>query len=68
MKQILEAFGDDCGPGNKNYICTPCLNCKGQIRDLISRYDLEEKYGIYYDGLIELVINAMVDIEEPFLE
>ena len=44
------------------------LKLQGQIRDLITRYDLEDKYGIYYDGLIELVINAMVDLKEPFLE
>jgi len=68
VKQMLEAFGDDLGPDKKNYVCTPCSNCKGQIRDLIDRYDLQDRYGIFYDGLIELIINAMEDLKEPFLE
>lgn len=69
VKQMLEAFGEEnLGPGKRNFVCTPCSNCKGQIRDLISYYDLQEKYGIYYDGLVELIVNAMVDLKEPFLE
>lgn len=68
VKQVLEAFGDDLGPGRKNYLCAPCSNCKGQLRDLIQYYDLQEKYGIYYDGLVELIVNAMVDVKEPFIE
>ena len=31
-------------------------------------YGLQEKYGIRYGGLVELVVNAMADIEKPFIE
>ncbi|MBM3132751.1 MAG: (Fe-S)-binding protein, partial [Chloroflexi bacterium] len=68
VKQILGAFKDDLGPGKHNYVCAPCSNCKGQIRDLIAYYHLREKYGIYYDGLVELIVNAMVDMKKPYIE
>ena len=68
LKQILEAFQDVPDPEIKKYICAPCSNCKGQIRDLLSSYNIGEKYGIRYGGLVELVVNAMADIEKPFIE
>ena len=68
LKQILEAFQDVLDPENKKYVCAPCSNCKGQIRDLLGYYNVGEKYGIRYGGLVELVVNAMVDIEKPFIE
>lgn len=68
VEQVLDAFKEDIGPEKKNFLCAPCSNCKGQLRDLIEYFDLEDKYGIYYDGLVELIVNAMVDMEEPFLE
>ena len=68
LKQILEAFKDVQDPEIKKYVCAPCSNCKGQIRDLINTYGLQEKYGIRYGGLVELVANAMVDIPKPFIE
>ena len=68
LKQILEAFKNVQAPEIKKYVCAPCSNCKGQIRDLINSYGLQEKYGIRYGGLVELVVNAMVDIEKPFIE
>jgi len=37
------------------------------IRDLLSRYNLTEKHGIHYGGLVELIVNAMVDIKKPFI-
>ena len=70
IKQIIEAFGD-CdleNPEEKKYVCAPCSNCKGQIRDLFSYYKLTSRSGIFYGGLVELIVNAMVDIEEEFLE
>jgi Fe-S oxidoreductase len=66
-KQILEAFNDVMDPSIKKYVCAPCSNCKGQIRDLIEAYRLGQ-YSIRYGGLVELVVNAMVDIEKPFIE
>lgn len=68
LKQILEAFQDAMDPGNRKYICAPCSNCKGQIRDLLSRFDVGEKYNIRYGGLVELVANSMMEIKKPFIE
>jgi Fe-S oxidoreductase len=68
LKQILEVFKDVLDPNIKKYVCAPCSNCKGQIRDIISAYHLSEKYGIHYGGLVELVVNAMADLPKPFIE
>ncbi|MDP1991169.1 MAG: (Fe-S)-binding protein [Syntrophales bacterium] len=68
MKQILEAFQDAPGPEVKKYLCAPCSNCKGQFRDMLSYYDANEKSGIFYGGLVELIVNAMVDLKKPFIE
>ena len=67
-KQILDAFQDVMNPDIDKYVCAPCSNCKGQIRELLKRYNLTEKYGIIYGGLVELIVNAMVDMKEPFIE
>jgi Fe-S oxidoreductase len=70
FEQILNAFQDTDlnDPSTPKYICAPCSNCKGQIRDLLDFYGATKKSGIYYGGLVELVVNAMVDIKEPFFE
>ena len=68
LKQILEVFQDVIDLDIKKYVCAPCSNCKGQIRDLFNEYDVWEKCGILYGGLVELVANAMVDLEKPFIE
>jgi len=68
LKQILEVFQDVMNPGNRKYICAPCSNCKGQIRDLLSRFNCGEQYNIRYGGLVELVTNSMVQIKKPFIE
>jgi len=68
FKQILEAFGDQIGPETNKYVCAPCSNCKGAIRDMISYYDAWERCHITYGGLVELICNAMVDLKEPFVE
>ena len=67
IKQILEAFQDVLNTDVKKYVCAPCSNCKGQLRDLFNYYKLEEKYNLVYGGLVELIVNAMVEIREPFL-
>jgi Fe-S oxidoreductase len=66
-KQILDAFEDVPGPEIKKYVCAPCSNCKGQIRDLFAHFKAWEKHGLRYGGLAELVVNAMTDIEKPFI-
>ena len=68
LKQILDTFQDVIDPSIKKYVCSPCSNCKGQLRDLFSYYNVWEKCGILYGGLVELIVNAMVDIKEPFIE
>ncbi|MBW2147215.1 MAG: (Fe-S)-binding protein [Deltaproteobacteria bacterium] len=68
LKQILDAFEDELDPSIHKYLCAPCSNCKGQIRDLFNYYNVWEKAGILYGGLVELIVNAMTDIEEPFIK
>jgi Fe-S oxidoreductase len=68
LKQVLETFQDVINPEIKKYVCAPCSNCKGQIRDLFSYYNVPEKTGITYGGLAELIVNAMVDIKEPYIQ
>jgi Fe-S oxidoreductase len=68
LKQILGAFKDILNPEIKKYVCAPCSNCKGQIRDILSYYNIGEQYSIHYGGLAELIVNAMVDIENPFID
>jgi Fe-S oxidoreductase len=68
VKQILESFQDIINSDIKKYICAPCSNCKGQIRDLLDYYDIREKYGIRYGGLAELIVNAMANLKKPFIE
>ncbi len=68
LKQVLEAFADLPGPEIKKYLCAPCSNCKGQFRDLFKYYGVWEKSGILYGGLAELIVNAMTDIQRPFIQ
>ncbi len=67
FKQVLDAFKDQPGPEVKKYLCAPCSNCKGQFRDILDYYGALEKSGITYGGLVELIVNAMVDVKEPFI-
>jgi Fe-S oxidoreductase len=67
LKQILEAFQDVISPEVKKYVCAPCSNCKGQLRDLFNYYNVSEKCSIYHGGLAELIANSMVDIKDPFI-
>ena len=67
--QIVGAFQPEIDDLEvKKYVCAPCSNCKGQIRDLIVHYDAWERCGIHYGGLVELIVNAMVDVKPGFLE
>jgi len=69
FRQILEAFGDEpMDPDHPKYVCTPCSNCKGQLRDIIHHYDAWNLHGIYYGGLVELMVNAMVDAEPGYID
>jgi Fe-S oxidoreductase len=68
LRQILDVFQDMLDPEQKKYVCAPCSNCKGAMRDMFRTYGLFERCNILYGGLVELIVNAMTDIEEPFLE
>ncbi|MEW6074098.1 MAG: (Fe-S)-binding protein [Planctomycetota bacterium] len=69
FRQILEAFqGEEMTKENPKYVCAPCSNCKGQIRDLIKYYGAWEKAGIYYGGLVELIVNAMVEVKPGYID
>lgn len=68
FKQILEAFQDTVSdPSQPKYVCAPCSNCKGAIRDILNYYRASGKYNIRYGGLAELIVNAMPAFEKPFL-
>jgi Fe-S oxidoreductase len=68
FRQILQAFRGELSPETRKYVCAPCSNCKGQIRDLLRYYQGWERCGIHYGGLVELVVNAMTDVKPGFLE
>ncbi len=68
LEQILDAFSDCRGPEQKKYVAAPCSNCKGQIRDIFERYELLEKERLTYGGLVDLIVNAMVDVEPGFIK
>ncbi len=68
FKQILEAFGDCMDPEIPKYVCAPCSNCKGAIRDILAYWNATEKSNIHYGGLVELIVNAMPDISDPFIK
>lgn len=68
MRQVLDVFQDIIGPEQKKYVCAPCSNCKGAMRDMFAAYGLFERCNILYGGLVELIVNAMPEIKEPFLE
>jgi Fe-S oxidoreductase len=69
FQQILEAFQPEMDDREQpRYVCAPCSNCKGQIRDLLDHYQAWERARIHYGGLVELVVNAMVEVPEGFLD
>jgi len=68
LEQVLNAFKDQLDPSIRKYVCAPCSNCKGQLRDLFAYYDLWEKHSILYDGLVELIVNCMTDVNPGFIE
>ena len=68
VKQILETFEDVISPDIMKYICSPCSNCKAQFRDLIQYYELEKRCNIHYTGLVEFIVNAMVDTPMKYIE
>ncbi len=68
LQQILDAFADCPDPTVQKYVCAPCSNCKGQIRDLLAYHGVWDTHRILYGGLVELVVNAMTDVKPGFIE
>jgi Fe-S oxidoreductase len=68
LEQVMDAFSDCLDPAIPKYICAPCSNCKGQLRDLFSYWDIWENHRILYGGLVELIVNAMTDVKPGFIE
>jgi len=64
--QILNAFENEPQDVPK-YVCAPCSNCKGAIRDMIHFYDAEARSGLYYGGLVELIVNALEGMPKPII-
>lgn len=68
LQQVLNAFGECLDPAIPKYLCAPCSNCKGQLRDILSYYGMWEKHRILYGGLVELIVNAMKNVKPGFIE
>ena len=69
FNQILGAFQDSIkNTSMPKYICAPCSNCKGAMRAILEHYEATEKFNIQYGGLVELMVNAMVSLKQPFFE
>ena len=68
FEQILNVFKDELDPSIKKYLCAPCSNCKGQLRDILAYFNAWENHSILYDGLAELIVNCMVDVKPGFIE
>ena len=64
--QILNAFENEPQDIPK-YVCAPCSNCKGAIRDMINYYHAEKRGGLYYGGLVDLIVNALVGMKKPII-
>jgi Fe-S oxidoreductase len=68
LQQVLTAFADCLAPETPKYVCAPCSNCKGQLRDMFAYYKLWENHRILYGGLVELIVNAMTDVKPGFIQ
>ncbi len=64
--QILEAFKDEAKDIPK-YVCAPCSNCKGSIRDILGFYHAGERSRLHYGGLVELMVNALEGMKKPMI-
>lgn len=68
VKQSIDVFQEILDPEIHKYVIAACSNCKGALRDAIDHYGLKDKLGISYTGLAEVIVNAMVDLPESYLE
>ncbi|MBP1761630.1 MAG: Fe-S oxidoreductase [Firmicutes bacterium] len=67
--QILRAFPESIADNSiPKYVCAPCSNCKGTIRELLHYYKATDKFNLQYGGIVELMVNALASIDRPYLE
>lgn len=67
--QILNAFADEMeNPDIVKYVCAPCSNCKGTIRDLLQAYKATARYNVQYGGIVELMVNGLASMDRPYFE
>ena len=55
-------------PGDTKIRLCALLELQGADRDLFNYYNVWDKCGIFYGGLVELIVNAMADLQKPFIE
>ena len=68
IEQVFNAFSECLGTETNKYLCAPCSNCKGQIRDLFVYHDVWKKHRIFYGGIAELIVNAMTQVKPGFID
>jgi Fe-S oxidoreductase len=68
LEQVVNAFADCMDPFVPKYVCAPCSNCKGQIRDLFVYHDVWKRHRIGYGGIAELIVNAMRSVKPGFID
>ena len=69
FRQVLNAFqNESTGAEDHKYVCAPCSNCKGQLRDIIAYYKAQDRIGLHYGGLVELMVNAMVRAKPGYID
>ncbi|HWR15395.1 MAG TPA: (Fe-S)-binding protein [Terriglobales bacterium] len=68
LEQIFNAFSDCLASEDPKYVCAPCSNCKGQIRDLFVYHEVWKRHHIGYGGLAELIVNAMRNVKPGFVD
>lgn len=67
--QIINAFQDEfANPDIVKYVCAPCSNCKGTIRDLLKVYQATKHYNVQYGGIVELMVNGLSSMDKPYFE
>ncbi|MDR0434928.1 MAG: (Fe-S)-binding protein [Gracilibacteraceae bacterium] len=67
--QILNAFTLEMTDQSlPKYVCAPCSNCKGTLREIFEVYKATEQYNLQYGGLVEIMVNAMAELKQPYLE
>ena len=69
FEQIINAFGDDfSNPDVVKYVCAPCSNCKGTIRDILKDFKVTKNYNVHYGGLVDIMVNGLASMEKPYFD